>query len=549
MKFDYLKQGVLLLSFFLAAEAKAATITVNTTDQCGYPGSPRDCSGLGTDGDDNDNCSLGEAIVAANTDAAVDNLGGTGCTAGSGADTIVLPAGATFTVSARDNGNNAFPLIASPITINGQGATIEGAFVADHSRAFEVGGAGALTLQDLTLAGFGGGTFIPNPGGAILINEGGSASLETVTIAETAAGNGGAIYNGLPAPAPAFMAAAALSLGAATSALTLSNSTLDNNIASLDGGAIYNDAGAAVTITNSALSGNTADSEGGALYNTTGASATITQSLLFLNMSTEEGGGIWNRGTLSVTNSTLTDNQTGGGFGGGLYNTGASTAEFESCTVANNANGTAALFVAGGVVRLHNTIVALNTGGGGGQSQDIAGPVVSLGYNLIGENDGIGGLAATDLSGTVASPLDPQLGSFTGQVYPLLSSSPALDAGDPANCPATDQRGQARPVDGNSDGTARCDIGAYERVPFFAVVSTPTPSSPPPSSPAPADTGSSGESGITETVPDAENGAEVDTAEIDSRTTDEEAANSESAPAGGCSRFVGIKDRSESRTR
>ena len=40
-----------------------------------------------------------------------------------------------------------------------------------------------------------------------------------------------------------------------------------------------------------------------------------------------------------------------------------------------------------------------------------------------------------------------------------------LDAnGDPL---LTDQRGQPRPVDGNGDGTAACDIGAFE---FFPIV-------------------------------------------------------------------------------
>ena len=55
------------------------------------------------------------------------------------------------------------------------------------------------------------------------------------------------------------------------------------------------------------------------------------------------------------------------------------------------------------------------------------------------------------------------------QTHALVVGSPALDAADPAGCRdgsgallQTDQRGFARHVDGNSDGTTRCDIGAFE---------------------------------------------------------------------------------------
>jgi hypothetical protein len=60
---------------------------------------------------------------------------------------------------------------------------------------------------------------------------------------------------------------------------------------------------------------------------------------------------------------------------------------------------------------------------------------------------------------------DPALsGPLSGDAYgmTLTSGSPAIDAGDDAVCPATDYLGYARPVDGDSDTSAICDMGAYE---------------------------------------------------------------------------------------
>jgi hypothetical protein len=60
----------------------------------------------------------------------------------------------------------------------------------------------------------------------------------------------------------------------------------------------------------------------------------------------------------------------------------------------------------------------------------------------------------------------------------LQSGSAAIDAGTSTGCPATDQRGTARPIDGNGDGTSTCDIGAYEAATFVAPTSTPVPGAP-----------------------------------------------------------------------
>jgi hypothetical protein len=70
----------------------------------------------------------------------------------------------------------------------------------------------------------------------------------------------------------------------------------------------------------------------------------------------------------------------------------------------------------------------------------------------------------------MANSIDPKLGPLQNnggrtQTYALKAGSPAIDRGDNAGIPATDQRGAgfARKKDGNGDGSAVVDIGAFER--------------------------------------------------------------------------------------
>lgn len=44
----------------------------------------------------------------------------------------------------------------------------------------------------------------------------------------------------------------------------------------------------------------------------------------------------------------------------------------------------------------------------------------------------------------------------------LQAGSPAIDTGTNDGCPSTDFDGVIRPQDGNNDGTATCDMGAFE---------------------------------------------------------------------------------------
>jgi hypothetical protein len=109
-----------------------------------------------------------------------------------------------------------------------------------------------------------------------------------------------------------------------------------------------------------------------------------------------------------------------------------------------------------------NDIVARNSALNTGQGPDVYGAFDSLGHNLIGATNGSSGfIAPGDLAGSSASPLDPKLAPLADNGGPtltmaLLPGSPAIDAGDTAAAPPTDQRGFPRPA-----GLA-ADIGAFE---------------------------------------------------------------------------------------
>jgi hypothetical protein len=82
-------------------------------------------------------------------------------------------------------------------------------------------------------------------------------------------------------------------------------------------------------------------------------------------------------------------------------------------------------------------------------------PVIT--YSLVcGGYPGTGNIKQNPILGELEDN-----GGFT-LTHALLAGSPAIDAGDPTNCPQVDQRGVPRPVDGKLNGEARCDMGAFE---------------------------------------------------------------------------------------
>ncbi|HNS03553.1 MAG TPA: right-handed parallel beta-helix repeat-containing protein [Anaerolineae bacterium] len=166
------------LASSVQAVAIAVTITVNTTSMA-----------VANDGQ----CSLIEAIIAANTDTASGALAGE-CPAGSGADTIVL-SNATYTLTAVFDPvwKDGLPPATSAITLQGNGAVIQRAAAAPDFRLWRVSSTGNLTLHNVTLRG---GRRLDARNGAAIYVDGGALSAHDCTFEDNLAqgGFGSAIY-------------------------------------------------------------------------------------------------------------------------------------------------------------------------------------------------------------------------------------------------------------------------------------------------------------------------------------------------------------------
>jgi CSLREA domain-containing protein len=393
-----LRYALILALVFLPASLFATTFPVTKTADT-------------DDGTCDPDCSLREAIDAAN--------------ANPGADDVPVPAG-TYLLTLGQL------VVSDEVSIAGAGqeTTIIDGNAAD--RLFDIDAtSGVVAISGVTIQNGHVSSLSDDNGGGI--RNLADLSLTDSTVSGNFAGNGGGgIYS--------------------RGILKLTNSTVSGNTAVYIGGGIL---GSDMFINNSTVSGNTVP--GNNIYGGRGlgggiavegdysyyADTFLTNSTVSGNYAYTSGGGIIFRGDsrLSIINSTVAGNTTyyGKAPSGGIGRVSSGNSSIE----------------------VFGTIVANNSPGNCGYPRG-SGPWSwsSHGFNLTDDDSCSPSPEPTDLvvADAMLGPLQDNGGPT--ETHDLLPGSPAIDAGS-VDCPPpdTDQRGVTRPQG------AACDIGAVEYLP------------------------------------------------------------------------------------
>ena len=239
--------------------------------------------------------------------------------------------------------------------------------------------------------------------------------------------------------------------------VTIRRSTIRDNTATTTGGGISVMPGSTIEIVDTSIHQNEAHRGAGVIVKR--SHVTVMNSAIYQNSATLIGGAIsaQYRASLSIQNTTISGNSALVAAGISVYR--KSSVEIVQSTIFKNTAQTSGggLRNRGGKVTLLNTIVAGNSGFFG---PDMTGDnFTSLGHNLIGNTREGSGFHATDML-NVDPLLDPELRINGGHTptHALLPESPAIDGGTDDVSTETDQRGQPR----FQDGQVRPDIGAFE---------------------------------------------------------------------------------------
>lgn len=440
------------LVFLVADVAHAAPFTVNSTGDS-PDWNPRD--GV---------CDIGSATrIECTLRAAIQQANAT-----SGSDTIDFSVTGEITLS-NTPGRGGLEIGAGEnLTINGPGANALAINGSDQVRPFKidstVDSTALVEINGLTIANgrvvAGNGAGIDNEG-ELTLNDSVVRDSSASGVGDDGFSKGGGIHN--------------------TGTLTLNRSTVSGNFGDLGGG-INNRVSSTMRVNRSTVSSNNSGFGGGGILNE--GDLTLSGSTVSSNRANSSGGGILSLtgsdGVANINNSTISGNNAAddsnfgpGSNGGGMYLEGTNGI-FHS-TITNNdivhsaetGNGVASEGSAGTVTFVRASIISGNADNSdvaldGGSTNSFG----SQGYNLIGGGDAVGAFDGTRDLTEVTDPLLAPLANYGGptSTHALLAGSRAIDSAGP-NPPAADQRGVARPKDGDANGSSVADIGSYEKEP------------------------------------------------------------------------------------
>jgi hypothetical protein len=289
---------------------------------------------------------------------------------------------------------------------------------------------------------------VDTPGEGVL--SGATASreqLEAPALSPTAPEQVQVVLDGLILTGGTYWSGGAVSVDSGSA--TLQSVKIIDNQALGDGGGVWVAAGSTVEMVTSEIEENSALGLGGGLYNV--GAANLSRST-FSGNEAAYGGGIRNDGgVIDVLNCTFSGNNATE-RGGAIDNDMDGSLDLLNSTLSgNSAVSGGGVAIANGVVRAWNAILAGNNGG---------------------ECDGTWAAGSNNLAtDTTCGPRFDQvslqalrLGDLTGSpaYFPLRFGSAAIDAGTTDFCVDVDEPGNLRPQDGDGDGVAVCDVGAYE---------------------------------------------------------------------------------------
>ncbi|HEY1269960.1 MAG TPA: hypothetical protein VGH16_22065, partial [Candidatus Binatia bacterium] len=394
--------AALLLAFSHATEAATINVTTNKAE-------------IKTDG----KCSIIEAIINANNHAST-NLD---CAAGTGADTITLPANTKIIFPPSKSTDPTPLLFTSTVIIQGNGSILSRKKSKGEITWPQVWIGGDVTLSNIKIQGF----------ATLLVSAGGKLTLTETTVSGGSGNFGGAIQSsGLLTIAESTISGNTSSNGGGLhnyrGTATIINSTISANQSDADGGAIVNDDGH-LTITNSTISGNIVKSprystNGGAIFNIGGYlgifDSSITGNTVIgggpgLNKSSSQvgwafGGAIDATGTIVIRNSTIADNKAIGApgrpaIGGAIWC--ACNLTIENSTISGNAafgGAKGGVAVAGavwtsGVVAIKNSTISGNSAVGSTGANSYAGAFMNYHYLTFDSSTITGNTAATQGGG------------------------------------------------------------------------------------------------------------------------------------------------------